>query len=155
MATPVTIILSGGQRKQMAHRAIEGAPAGSVVEIRRPTRTLPQNHKLHAALTDIARQLDWPVGSGIKRDTEAWKDITTAALRSATHGLDVVPGINGGFVLLGMHTSRMSKQEMIDLIDLVHAFGAEHGVRFGDEADTPSTSSQGAEGNRQPLGVAG
>lgn len=84
-------------------------------------------------ITEVARKVDWPLGSGIKRNIDAWKDIFTAALRSANHGLDVVPGLNGGFVLLGMHTSRMSKAELGDLMTLIEAFGAEHGVVFHDQ----------------------
>ena len=127
--TPVTVILSGQVRREQATRHVMAAPAGSVVEISPPSRTLGQNARLHAMITDVARQVEW---AGAKRNVEAWKDIFTAALRSANHGLDVVPGINGGFVLLGMHTSRMSVQEVGDLMTLVEAFGAEHGVEFHD-----------------------
>lgn len=134
--TPITVILSGKVRRDQAHSLIARAPAGSVVEISPPARTLPQNSRLHAMITDISRQVEW---AGAKRNVEAWKDIFTAALRSANHGLDVVPGINGGFVLLGMHTSRMTKAELGDLMTLVEAFGAEHGVEFHD-------SDQGAGG---------
>jgi len=127
--TPITIILSGQVRRDQAHRDLARAPAGSVVKIEPPARTLPQNDRLHAMITDVSRQVEW---AGAKRNVEAWKDIFTAALRSANHGLDVVPGINGGFVLLGMHTSRMTKAELGDLMTLVEAFGAEHGVKFND-----------------------
>lgn len=130
-----TVILSNQFRRQQAHRLIDAAPVGSVLEIRQPTRTLPQNARLHAMITDVARQVEWPIGTGQKRTVEAWKDIFTAALRSANHGLDVVPGLNGGFVLLGMHTSRMTKAELGELMDLVEAFGAQHGVVFHQEAE--------------------
>ena len=52
-----------------------------------------------------------------------------AALRKAR----VVPGIDGGFVPLGMRTSDMSKGELSQLLELIAAFGAERGVKFGDE----------------------
>lgn len=136
--TPVTVILSGQVRRELAHRAVAHAPGGSIVTISPPGRTLPQNARLHAMITDVARQVEW---AGAKRNVEAWKDIFTAALRSANHGLDVVPGINGGFVLLGMHTSRMTKAELGDLMTLIEAFGAEHGVEFSEgdrEAGAPN-----------------
>jgi len=132
MSAPPTVILSGQVRREQAHRLVASAPAGSVVKIEPPRRTLPQNDRLHAMITDVARQVEW---AGAKRTVEAWKDIFTAALRSSTHGLDVVPGINGGFVLLGMHTSRMSRAEAGDLMELIAAFGAEHGVIFHDQAE--------------------
>lgn len=137
MSAGPTVILSGQVRRDQAKRLIDQAPMGSVVTISRPSRTIPQNARLHAMCTDVARQVEW---HGAKRDVEAWKDIFTAALRSATHGLDVVPGINGGFVLLGMHTSRMNRQEIGDLMDLIGAFGAEHGVEFSEpDKVEPST----------------
>lgn len=45
-----------------------------------------------------------------------------------------VPGINGGFVVLGQSTSKMRVSEMRDLITLIHAFGAEQSVKFSDES---------------------
>jgi len=139
--TPVTVLLSGQVRREQARRLVDQAPGGSLVEITPPARTLPQNARLHAMITDVARQVEW---AGAKRNVEAWKDIFTAALRSANHGLDVVPGINGGFVLLGMHTSRMTKAELGDLMTLVEAFGAEHGVEFTE-------GNQGAGGANNPV----
>jgi hypothetical protein len=77
-------------------------------------------------LTDVARQVEW---YGQKLTPTDWKDVMSASLRKAY----VVPGIDGGFVPLGMHTSDMSKEEMSALIELIHAFGAQHGVVFGDD----------------------
>jgi hypothetical protein len=94
-----------------------------VVEIRPETRTLAQNARFWAMLTDISRQVEW---YGRKLDQESWKHIFTAALSKQ----DVVPGINGGFVVLGKSTSKMTKTEMAELQELMEAFGAEHGVRF-------------------------
>jgi len=148
MSAPVTVVLDSKQRRAQAVAWIANAADGSVIELSPPRRTLPQNKRLHAMCTDLSRQIDWPVGSGQKRTVEDWKDITTAALLSATRGLDVVPGMNGGFVLLGMHTSEMSVAHVGDLMTLIEAFGAEHGVRFRDPppniGDELSPASQGA-----------
>lgn len=129
MTAPVTFSLESPKQRSRAMAFLANAPTDAYVAFSRAKRTGPQNAKLHAMITDVAGQVEW---AGSKRDVEAWKDIFTAALRSATHGLDVVPGINGGFVLLGMHTSAMSKAEVADLIELVAAFGAERGVEFHD-----------------------
>jgi hypothetical protein len=144
MATPVTFILGAKRERQRAATFLANAPADAVVTFSRLKRTGPQNQKLHAMITDVAAQVEW---SGAKRDVEAWKDIFTAALRSAKHGLDVVPGINGGFVLLGMHTSQMTVPEVAELIELIAAFGAEHDVRFHEE-------QQGASGGQNLAGGA-
>lgn len=131
MTGPV-IILSGQVRRQQAHQMVDRAPAGSIVSFEPPRRSVPQNARLHAMITDVSRQVEWPPGSGTKRNVEAWKDVFTAALRSANNGLDVVPGLNGGFVLLGMHTSRMSKAEVNELMAMIEAWCAENGVILRD-----------------------
>jgi hypothetical protein len=43
-----------------------------------------------------------------------------------------VPGIDGGFVVLGSSTSRMDKSEMSELLELIGAFGAQQGVEFSE-----------------------
>ena len=43
-----------------------------------------------------------------------------------------MPGIEGGFVVLGLSTSNMTKQEMNDLQELISAFGAEHNVTWSE-----------------------
>ena len=98
-----------------------------VIEQREMTRSLDQNAKMWAILTDIAEQVEW-YGRMLK--PEDWKHILSASLKKQ----QAVPGIDGGFVVLGLSTSKMSVSEMRDLIELAQAFGAEHGVVFGDES---------------------
>jgi hypothetical protein len=88
-------------------------------------RTLEQNDKMWAMLTDISKQVIW---HGMKLTPEDWKQMVTAALKK----YKVVPGIDGGFVVIGASTSRMSIKEMIDVIDFSYAFGAEHGVKWSE-----------------------
>lgn len=96
----------------------------------KPTRTLEQNSRLWALLRDISRQVEWPVDGRMQNlPPEDWKDIFTAAL---TRGQRVAQGIEGGFVMLGGRTSRMSVGEMCELQTLIEAFGAEHGVQWSD-----------------------
>lgn len=89
----------------------------------RCTRTLQANAAMWALLTDISKQVDW---YGEKLTPENWKDLMTAVLKKQRS----VPGIEGGFVVLGARTSRMSKEEMSDLLELMHAFAAEHDVKL-------------------------
>ncbi len=97
-----------------------------VVEIKPLTRTVKQNDLMWALLTDISEQVIW---HGQRLSKENWKDVLTAALKSQS----VVPGISGGFVVLGQSTSKMTVAEMIDVIELSYAFGAQNGVKFKDE----------------------
>ena len=99
-----------------------------VIEIKEMTRSLAQNSMLWACLTDIAEQVVW---HGRKLAKEDWKHVLSAAL----YQQDVVPNIDGnGFVVLGKSTSKMTVREMRDLIELAQSFGAQQGVRFGDES---------------------
>lgn len=100
-------------------------PVGWQVEFREPTRSLEQNAKLWAALTDVSKQVDW---YGETLSPEDWKHVFTAGLKKQR----AVPGIDGGFVVLGASTSKMTVAEMSELIEVIHAFGAEKGVTFHD-----------------------
>jgi hypothetical protein len=108
------------------------AQAGRPLELRvtehRATRTPGQNARMWAMLADVSRQVDW---YGQSLSPEEWKDVFTAALKRQK----VVPGVDGGFVVLGARSREMTIGELSDLLELIHAFGAERGVRFGgDEA---------------------
>ena len=94
-----------------------------VLEVKPETRSLSQNARLWAMLTDISQQVEW---YGRKLTPDDWKHVFTAALSKQ----DVVPGIEGGFVVLGKATSKMTKSEMAELQTLIEAFGAQRGVKF-------------------------
>lgn len=85
-----------------------------------------------AALYDISQQVEWAVDGKMQyMAPEDWKDLLTAALKQSTR---VAHGINGGFVILGAHTSRMTRGVMAELLDLIYAFGHEKEVKFSDKA---------------------
>ena len=101
------------------------------LELRQETRSSPQNRRMWAMLGEVARQVDW---HGQKLDAEDWKHIFSASLNKQR----AVPGLDGGFVVLGGRTSRMSKAEMSDLMELMAAFGAQHNVIFTQEKSDES-----------------
>jgi hypothetical protein len=122
------LILNGAADRAKATNWIAKAPAGTRVEFKASKRTLPQNDLMWSRLTEISQQLSW---HGQKLTPDDWKDVFTASLRKAR----VVPGIDpGSFVLLGLHTSDMGKSEMGNLLDLIDAFAAEHGIEFREAA---------------------
>ena len=94
-----------------------------VIELRQEKRTDAQNRRLWAMLTEISNQVVW---YGNKLTPEEWKCVFTASLKRQK----VVPGLDGGFVVLGQSTSKMTKDEMSELQELMAAFGAEQGVTF-------------------------
>ncbi len=119
-------VLAHAEARRRACEAIQHAPDGYAVKIQPPTRSLEQNAALWAALSDVAEQVEW---YGRKLTAEDWKHVFSASLKKQ----DVVPGLHGDFVVLGVSTSKMTKAEMSDLIELIRAFGVERGVMFGDE----------------------
>ena len=127
----LTIPLYNRQQARQALTAqvfpyLDAALQGSrrwVLTIRPETRSLQQNARLWGMLNDISQQVDW---YGRKLTPENWKHVFSAALKKQ----DVVPGLDGGFVVLGLSTSKMTVGEMADLQTLMEAFGAENGVRF-------------------------
>ena len=127
----LTIPLYNRQQARQALTAqvfpyLDSALQGSrrwVLTIKPETRSLQQNARLWGMLNDISQQVDW---YGRKLSPENWKHVFSAALKKQ----DVVPGLDGGFVVLGLSTSKMTVGEMADLQTLMEAFGAENGVRF-------------------------
>jgi len=100
-------------------------------------RSLEANKKMWAMLRDIARQVQWPVnGKTGYLDEESWKDIFSAELKKEQR---IAQGLSGGFVLLGLRTSRLKKREMADMITIMEAFGAEHNVIWSERLDPPDT----------------
>lgn len=94
-----------------------------VIEVKEKTRSTEQNARMWALLTEVSRQVDW---YGQKLTAEEWKDVFSASLKKQK----AVPGLDGGFVILGQRTSKMSIREMADLMTLIEVFGADKGVRF-------------------------
>lgn len=118
-----TFILAHEQARRNAVRFVAEAPAGYCVTVSEPSRNLGQNAAMWAMLTDVSEQVVW---HGRKLSPESWKHIFTSSLKKQ----DVVPGLDGGFVVLGQSTSSMTKHEMSDLLELIQAFGAQHDVHF-------------------------
>lgn len=106
------------------------------LEVKAETRSTAQSRLMWSCLNDLARQIDW---HGQKLAAEDWKEMATAALKKQR----VVPGLEGGFVVLGSRTSKMTKAEMSELIDFLHALGDDKGVQW-------SQTSLGREWSMEP-----
>lgn len=122
-----TVILHGATRRQMAKRLIDQAPTGAVVEIKPARRSSEQNAKMWAMLSDISRAKP----QGRDMPPELWKCLFMAA---CGHQVRFEPSLDGqGVVPLGFRSSRLSKDQMSELIECITAYAAEHGVPLGDE----------------------
>lgn len=127
MADGQTIILHGN--RETAHRVIDCAPVGSVVNVKPPRRSLDQNAKLWAMLSDISRAK--PDGRSLTPDV--WKSLF---LHSLDHSIRFEMALDGqGMVPVGFRTSRMTKDQMADLITFIDEYGARHGVQWSGPND--------------------
>ncbi len=90
-----------------------------------PTRTVEQNDRMWAMLGDVARQVVW---YGKKLEPHEWKDVFSATIKKQ----EAVPGIDGGFVILGQRTSKMGVRMMSQMIELITFFGDERQVVWSD-----------------------
>lgn len=116
-------------RDHWEEQADVGRPLEVIVREYEPRRTSDANALMWALLSDLSRQVEW---HGQHLAPEDWKDMFSASLRRQR----VVPAIDGpGFVVLGQRTSRMTKSEFSDLIELIRAFGAERGVHWSEREE--------------------
>jgi hypothetical protein len=100
-----------------------------VIEVKEMTRSVEQNAKLHATLTDIARQIEW---AGAKRDVDTWKRLLTAAwLRARGESVEILPAVDGhGVDVVFRRTSSLTVKECAELLEFVQAWAVENGVRL-------------------------
>ena len=123
----VTVVLNSRMARERVSRWVMNAPLNTRVEMKEPKRSLPQNDRMWAMLTDVSRQV---AHHGVKLSPDDWKLVFLEALGRE---LRMVPNLDGtGFVNLGRSSSDLSKSEMTDLIELIFAYGAQHGVVFLD-----------------------
>ena len=115
------------EARRRALETVLNAPDGYIVAVQEPTRTVDQNSLLWSLLSEVSEQVEW---YGQKLTPEDWKHIFSASLKQQR----AVPGLDGGFVVLGQSTSRMTKREFSDLVEIIHAFGFERGVKFREDA---------------------
>lgn len=122
-----TVILRGLEQRALACQLVQIAPQDAVVTIKEGTRSLDQNAKMHAMLSDISRAKP----QGRKHTPEVWKALM---MKACGHQVQFVLGIDGEPFPVGFRSSRLTKSQMSDLIEFIYQFGAEHGVRWSDEA---------------------
>lgn len=95
-----------------------------------------------AMLTDLSKQLRWPVDGELQYLTpQDWKVIISAGLRRTQR---IAKGIEGGFVMLGASTSKMTMKDFAEMIELMFAFGANHGIVWSDPTIPPVESYKDA-----------
>lgn len=127
MSRALVTIRQEADRDRVAQWAAK-APIGTRVEFKASKRSIPQNDRMWAMLTDVATQLAW---HGSKMSPDDWKLVFLDALKREVR---TVPNIDGTGVVSLTRSSDLSKDEMSDLMELIAAFGARHDVKFAEAA---------------------
>jgi hypothetical protein len=108
-------------------RAVELAPLGAQLDLVDDPRTLAQNRLMWRLLTRIADQVEH---CGERWEPDDWR---AGFLKAMGKKLRFMPALDGdGVVAIGYRSSKLSKPEMSEMIELIYSYGAEHGVEFDD-----------------------
>lgn len=127
MSRALVVIRGKAERERVARWAAQ-APPGTRVEFKGEKRTIPQNDRMWAMLTDVSTQA---THNGRKYTPDQWKVLF---MHACGREVQFIPALDGStFIPWGQSSSDLSKQEMTDLIEFIFSWGAEHGVTFHDD----------------------
>lgn len=120
--TGQTLILGSERAEEEAVRVIKAAPQGSVMTVKPPTRTIDQNDKMWAMLSDLSRAKP----EGRKYTPKVWK---TLVMHKLDHEMRFEMALDGnGMVPVDYSSSSMTKAQMSDMIEAMYEYGGRHGV---------------------------
>ncbi len=122
-----TVILRGDSQREDAVELIGKAAVDSVVRISPPKRSLQQNARLWAMLTDVSRAKP----EGREHMPEVWKSLFMAA---CGHAVAFEEGLDGRPFPVGFRSSRLTKRQMSDLMEFIAAWGSERGVLWSEDS---------------------
>lgn len=123
---PYSIRIDYPHQREQALKVVRACPEGSWVTVKKSKRTLPQNARMWAMLTPISLAVVW---HGRKWPPEYWKAYFCDLLGIET---DAMLDDFGRPIPMQHSTSDMSKDQLSDLMLLIEAFAARHGVDLGD-----------------------
>lgn len=127
--TRYAFLINSTAVRDRVQKAIAQAPFGTRVELKASKRSLPQNAKMWSMLSEIAIQKEH---AGKKWTPDQWKCLF---MKAVGRELQFMPALDGtGFIPYGNHSSDLSKEEMSNMIELMHQWGAENGVEFSSGA---------------------
>lgn len=129
-------ILAHEEARKRAIQAVKDAPSGFSVAIAPPNKSRDQEALYHCLIADIAKQVEY---AGRKWDADDFKrlliDEFAEEMRQAGtplhHDSRVVPSFDGRrIVQLGIQSRQFYVKEAAQFIEYLHAFGAQHNVRW-------------------------
>lgn len=104
-------------------------PVGTRCEFKAIKRSLPQNDRLWACLTDIAAQKEH---FGRKFPPEIWKILF---MRAWQKEINLIPSLDGKEVVPITRSSDLSRQELSELLEFIVAWCAQEGVTLHDQQE--------------------
>lgn len=123
---PYRVRLTGLKQRAYAHQLIDAAEDYSTVTITGGDRTLDQNAKMWAMLTDISRAKP----DGRTHSPDVWKALM---MNACGHAVQFTTGIDGEPFPVGFRSSKLTKPQMSDLIEFMFEYGARHGVKWSEK----------------------
>lgn len=133
-----SVALTSPHARRRAQALIDKAPQGYVALIREPKRTMEQNDKMWAMLTDISVQRP----QGRRHTPDDWKAIF---MNVCGWECQFVEGLDGRPFPKGFRSSHLTKSQMSTLIEFMTAWGAENGVVFSDKLNRDGEPETGVK----------
>jgi hypothetical protein len=106
------------------------------MEIKAESKSRDQEEKYHAMIGEIAKQAQH---LGAKWSMEDWKRLLVDlyAKETGLHSGKIIPSLDGsGIVQLGLQTRNFTKEQAMEFITFLEAWGASNGIIFKDVAQT-------------------
>lgn len=130
MSRAMIIVTSRAERERAAAWCRK-APTGTRIEFKASKRSLAQNDRMWAMLTDVAQQAKHCDRS---YTPDQWKVLF---MHACGREVQFIPSLDGAtFIPWGNRSSDLGKAEMSELIEFIAAWGAEHGVMFNEPRES-------------------
>lgn len=127
--TRALIVVYGNTERQRAINWASKAPLGTRIEFKAAKRSLDQNSRMWAMLTDVATQKEH---AGRKYTPDQWKVLFMHAIGRE---VQFIPSLdNSTFIPWGQSSSDLSVGEMSELMDFIEAWGVQNGVSFTEHS---------------------
>ena len=130
-----TICLDTDIARAKAKRWIDSAPAGWFMTLEEETRSLAQNNKIHAMITDLAKAFNW-IYAGERRTLLCWKRVMVNQFYETIKvDSEIVPSWDGKrVVIVNDTTSDMGKKRMAAFVEYLYSLGAELKIVWSEPA---------------------
>lgn len=120
-----TIRLAGPSQRHRAKELIDAAPDKAIVNIKPETRSNEQNAMLWSLLSAVSRAKP----DGRTHTPDVWKCLF---MQACGHAVQFEVGLDGAPFPLGFRSSRLTKDQMTDLIEFILQYCAEKGIPVND-----------------------